>query len=85
MSSHQLICVDDSIYDGVRNVRMTRLIGQSYIVGVLKGLTPIPASWGSVPANSIGTEIDKSTYEVKMSKGLQINRAEKMFVLRSVL
>ena len=59
--------------------------GQSYLVGILKGLTPIPESWGTVPDKAIATDVDKSSYEVKMSKGLQVNRAEKMFKLECVL
>lgn len=85
MCSHQLMFIDNSTYNGERNIRMVRMKGQSYLVGVLKGLTPIPPSWGAVPDRAIATEIDKSTYEVKMSRGLQVNRAEKMFILRCSL
>lgn len=85
MCSHQLMFIDNSTYNGERNIRMVRMKGQSYLVGILKGLTPIPPSWGAVPDRAIATEIDKSTYEVKMSRGLQVNRAEKMFILRCSL
>lgn len=85
MTSHCLYMMDNSVYNGVRNVRMTRMKGQSYLIGVLKGLTPVPPSWGAVQNNSIATDIDKSSYEVKMSKGLQVDRAEKMFKLECVL
>lgn len=85
MTSHKLMFIDNSVYNGNRNVRMVRMKGQSYLVGVLKGLTPIPPSWGSVPSNSISTDIDKSQYEVKMSRGLQVDRQEKMFMLECVL
>ena len=50
-----------------------------------EAITFIFASWGAVPDRAIATEIDKSTYEVKMSRGLQVNRAEKMFILRCSL
>lgn len=85
MTSHCAYMIDMSVYNGERNVRMVRMKGQSYLSGVIKGLTPIPESWGAVPQNSIATEIDKSQYEVKMSKGLQVNRSEKMFKLECVL
>ena len=85
MTSHKLMFIDNSVYNGNRNVRMVRMKGQSYLAGVLKGLTPIPPSWGSVPSNSISTDIDKSQYEVKMSRGLQVDRQEKMFMLECVL
>lgn len=85
ITSHQLISIDHSIYDGQRNVKMVRMKGQSYLTGVIKGLTPIPESWGAVPQNSLADNIDRSCYEVKMSKGLQVDRSEKMFVLRCSL
>ena len=31
----------------------------------MKGLTPIPPYWGSVPTNAISTVVDASRYEVK--------------------
>ena len=85
LCSHQMICVDHSTYNGEKNVRMVRQKGQAYKTGILKGLTDVPASWGVLKDNAIGTEIDKSKYEVKLSKGLQVNNADKMFAIRCVL
>ncbi len=85
MSSHQAFLLDMSTYNGERNVRKVRMKGQVYLSGVLKGLTPIPASWGGVPNNSLGTEIDMSRYEIKNSFGLQVNNATKMMQLKCVL
>ena len=85
MTSHQAFLIDLSTYQGVRNVRKIRQTGQIYKIGILKGLTDIPASWGSVPNNSISTEIDMSRYEIKNSYGLQVNNATKMFHLKCVL
>jgi len=85
MSSHQAFLLDLSTYQGVRNVRKVRQKGQIYNAGVLKGLTPIPPSWGGVPNNAISTEIDMSRYEIKNSYGLQVNCATKMFQLKCVL
>ena len=85
MSSHQAFLLDMSTYQGVRNVRMVRLKGQVHLIGILKGLTPIPVSWGSVPNNSISTEIDMSRYEVKSTMGLQVNNATKMMQLKCIL
>ena len=85
MSSHQAFLLDMSTYDGVRNVRKVRQKGQIYHQGVIKGLTPIPASWGAVPGNSLGTEVDASRYEIKNSYGLQVNNTTKMMQLKCVL
>lgn len=90
MSSHQAFLIDMSKYSdkesgSVRNVRKIRLKGQVYLSGVLKGLSPIPASWGAVPQNSLGTEIDMARYEIKNSYGLQVNNNSKMMQLKCVL
>ena len=85
ITSHQAFLLDLSTYNGERNVRKIRQKGQIYKVGILKGLTDIPASWGAVPNNSISTEIDMSRYEIKNSYGLQVNNATKMFHLKCVL
>jgi hypothetical protein len=85
MCSHQAFLLDMSTYNGTRNIRKVRLKGQVYLSGVLKGLTPIPASWGGVPQNSLGTEIDMSRYEIKNTYGLQVNNATKMMQLKCVL
>lgn len=85
ITSHQAFMLDLSTYNGVRNIRKVRQKGQIYKAGVLKGLTDIPSSWGSVPNNSISTEIDMSRYEIKNSYGLQVNNATKMFQLKCSL
>lgn len=81
ITSHQACMIDLSTYNGDRNVRKVRKKNEIYKCGILKGLTDVPASWGSVPTNSISTEIDMSRYEIKNSYGLQVNNAKKMFML----
>ena len=85
MTSHQAFMLDTSSYDGHNNIRKVRKKGQVYINGVIKGLTPIPASWGAVPTNSLATDIDCSRYEVKNSYGLQVDKTTKFFQLKCVL
>ena len=85
MTSHQAFMLDTSSYDGHNNIRKVRMKGQEHIAGVVKGLTPIPASWGGFPANTLSTDIDVSRYEVKDSYGLQVDRNTKFFQLKCVL
>ena len=85
ISSHQAFMIDLSSYDGHQNVRKVRMKGQEHIAGVIKGLSPIPASWGAVPTNSFATDVDVSRYEVKDSYGLQVDKATKFFQLKCVL
>ena len=85
ITSHQAAFIDFSSYEGNRNVRMVRQKGQVYKAKVLKGMSDIPASWGVPDSNYIATAIDKSSYEVKSSLGLQVNNSNKMFLLKCVL
>lgn len=85
ITSHQGFVIDMSQYNGQRNVKKMRQKGQIYNAGVLKGLTPIPASWGAVPGNSIATDVDKSSWEVKNSYGLQVYNSTKMMMLKCEL
>lgn len=85
MSSHQAYMIDFSTYDGERNIRKVRQKGQIYHSGVIKGMAPVPASWGGVPTNSLATDVDVSKYEIKNSFGLHIANATKMLHLKCVL
>ena len=48
-------------------------------------MTDIPASWGVPDSNYIATDIDMSRYEIKGSRGLQVDNSTKMFMLECVL
>ena len=48
-------------------------------------MTDVPASWGVSDSNFISTEIDMSRFEVKGSRGLQVDNSTKMFMLECVL
>ena len=85
ITSHQAAFIDFSNYDGAANVRMVRQKGQIYKAKVLKGMTDVPASWGVPESNFIATDIDKSSYEIKSTLGLQVNNSTKMFLLSCVL
>lgn len=85
ITSHSAVFMDFSSYNGERNIRMVRQTGQVYKAKVLKGLTDVPASWGVPDTNFIATEIDMSRYEVKTSIGLQVNNADKMFLMECKL
>jgi hypothetical protein len=85
ITSHRAYLLDFSTYNGQRNVLKVRQKGQIYNAGVLKGLTPIPPYWGSVPTNAISTVVDASRYEVKNSYGLQVFNSTKMLALEQKL
>lgn len=83
--SHTGIFLDQSVYDGERNVVMVNQKGQAEITGVYKGLAPVPASWGAAVGNMISTDEDKSSYEKKYSKGIGIRRIKHCMMLQAVL
>lgn len=85
MTSHQACFIDFSTYKGNNNVRQVRQKGQVYKAKVLKGMTDVPPSWGVGDSNFIATEIDMSRYEIKGSRGLQVDNSTKMFMLECVL
>ena len=85
MPSHQACFIDFSSYKGRPNVRQVRQKGQIYKAKVLKGMTDVPASWGIADSNFISTEIDMSRFEVKGTRGLQVDNSTKMFMLECVL
>ena len=60
---------------------MVRQEGQIYKAKVFKGMSDIPASWGVSDSNYISTEVDMSSYQIKSSLGLQVNKSSKMFLL----
>lgn len=73
ITSHQAYLVDFSTYEGQQNVKKIRQVGCINKVGVLKGISDVPASWGALGGgNQISQEVDASRYEVKDSFGLQV-------------
>lgn len=85
ITSHQACFIDNSSYDGHRNVRMVRQKGQIYKAKVIEGMTDIPACWGLPNTNHAATEIDMARYEIKSSLGLQVDNSNKMFLLQCKL
>ena len=85
MTSHTACFIDFSSYNGHRNVRMVRQKGQVYKAKVIEGMTDIPPCWGLPNTNHASTDVDKASYEVKTSIGLQINNSRKMFMLQCTL
>ena len=85
ITSHQAAFIDFSSYNGNANVRMVRQKGQIYKAKVLKGMTDVPASWGVPESNYIATDVDKSSYEIKSTLGLQVDNSNKMFLLKCEL
>lgn len=83
MSSHTGVFMDYSVYGGERNIQLTQMKGQANISGVVKGLSPIPASWGAVPTNSLATDKDESRYEVKQSRSINFKNAKHCFILQA--
>ena len=85
MPSHSASFIDFSSYNGHQNVRQVRQTGQIYKAKVIEGMTDIPSCWGLPNTNHAATDIDNARFEVKGSRGLQVNDSTKMFFLECVL
>lgn len=82
MSSHQGIFVDQSMYDGERNVKMYAQKGREYIRGIEKGMTPLPDSWGGNANDIVSTGLDKASLHIFASKGANIKNERHCFLLQ---
>ncbi len=82
VTSYDMYYIDQSTYDGVRNIQMVTQKGRGMIRGILKGMTPIPDhfKW-SGNAETIATEKDESSLHLMMAKGININRNTHCFKL----
>lgn len=74
-SSYNIVFLDQSRSetDGMRNVMHVAEKGREYITGIYKGMSPLPAVWGSIPESKIiSTRRDISAYEVIQSQGINM-------------
>ncbi len=85
LTSHTGIFVDQSTYDGIKNVQMVTQKGRSLIRGIEKGMTPVPESWGGNATTMVAGEQDKSSMHLLSSKGININRDNHCFLLECVV
>jgi hypothetical protein len=86
MSSHTAIWLDQSVYSGERNVSMAMQKGLGDTFGIVKGLAPIPAAWGSLTdSKALATEVDASSYQRKLSKGVNILNTTGCVFMQSVI
>lgn len=84
MSSHTGVFMDYSTYGGERNVQLVSMKGQTDIIGILKGMAPIPAMWGVLgDSKAIATDKDESVLEYKQSKSINIKVANRCFILKA--
>ncbi len=85
LTSHTGIFVDQSTYDGIKNVQMMTQKGRSLIRGIEKGMSPVPESWGGNNTTIVSSEQDKSSMHLLSSKGININRDNHCFLLECVI
>ena len=81
MTSYDMYFVDQSTYDGVRNVQMVTQKGRAMITGVLKGMAPTPMDFSGNGTELIATEQDKCSVHFLSAKGIVINRNTHCFRL----
>lgn len=80
--SYNLVSLDHSATsDGGRNIGLIAEKGREYVTGVYKGMSPLPAVWGSIPEGIISTRKDIATYEVIGSMGIYFTNPTTSFWL----
>jgi hypothetical protein len=85
MCSHTGVLLDQSTYSGERNVAMAVQKGGADVYGIIKGISDIPAGWGSmVDSKAMSTEVDASKYERKLSKGINILNTSSCILIQAV-
>ena len=88
ITSHSMYFIDQSVYDGRRNVQMVHQKGRSMITGVLRGMAPTPQGLGWAGNNNninLATEKDLCETHFMASKSILLRRATHCFTLDCVL
>jgi hypothetical protein len=82
ITSYDMYFVDQSMYDGARNVQMVYEKGRSMITGILKGMAATPMNFAGNNVNvNLATEQDVSSIHFMCTKGIAIRRNTHCFVL----
>lgn len=86
ITSHSAAIMDFSTYNGEQNIRLVHKKGRESFARVIKGMAPVPASWGlNTDGVTISTGVDASRYEVMKSRGLQVYNNKAMMYMECVL
>jgi len=81
LESYRMVFVDQSVYDGERNVQMVTQKGRGMITGILKGMAPTPYDFKGNNDMNIATDQDKSSVHFLSAKGVAIRRNTHCFQL----
>lgn len=82
LNSFTMLFLDQSSVDGKRNVMTVNELGRENQIGIYKGMSPLPGSWGALNEIAIADRKDVAWYENITSKGINMYRANTSFVLR---
>lgn len=84
--SYSMTFLDQSRTNGGdRNVYMVAEKGRECLVGIYKGMSPLPGAWGAMNSLLISTRKDVASYENITSQGIAITNATTCFRLERVL
>lgn len=81
LTSYDMYFLDQSTYDGVKNVQAVTQKGRAMITGVLKGMSPTPMDFAGNATELIATEQDKCSVHFFSARGTVINRNTHCFKL----
>lgn len=81
VNSYTMVFLDHSrTDDGNRNIELVAEEGRESLIGVYKGMSPIPGAWGSFN-NQISTRVDVASYENISSQGVNMTNPTTSFWL----
>lgn len=85
LESYRMVCLDDTSYDGVPNIKVMALKGMRFQHGIVKGLQSVPKSLSSLNSVSGGAPAEIATdkaiagYHRLVTAGAQLMRANTSF------
>ena len=80
--SYTMVFLDQSRSDdGERNIQLVSEAGREHIVGIYKGMSPLPGSWGAAESKVISTRRDIASYEVIDTAGIAFKNPMTSFYL----
>ena len=84
-TSSEMYFLDQSDYDGEKNIQMVTQKGRSEIMRVVKGMSPLPSDLQGNDTQSIATEQDVSSVHFMKTFGVCIRRNTHCFKLLTVM
>ena len=86
LDSYTMVFLDHSRGNGGdRNIYMVAEKGRENILGIYKGMSPLPGAWGSLEGLLLSTKKDVASFENIVTQGIAITNATTCFALHRTM